>query len=98
MTDKEMLKKFRLGKNKVVDKNSGKNYVAKGILRKKTVMIQRFIIGSMLLPPILFFISDKNYATRFTLCGVLYLASIFDVFLIGRFVIKEEDLKEVEEE
>jgi hypothetical protein len=98
MTDKELLKTFRLGKHKVEDKSTGKKYVAEGMLRKKTGMIQRVIIGSILLPPILFFTSNQNFATRFTLCGILYLFSIFDVFLIGRFVIKEEDLKEVKEE
>jgi len=98
MTNKELLKRFRLGNHKVEDKSTGKMYVAKGMLRKKTGMIQRVILGSILLPLILFFISNQNYATRFTLCGILYLFSIFNVFLIGRFVIKEEDLKEIDVE
>ena len=97
MDNKELLKKFRFGNRKVEDRLTGKIYVAKGTLADKTKFLRRFTIGNLILPPVMFVLSPQNASFKLPLCAILYLFTFFDIFLLGRFIIKEDDLKDVEE-
>lgn len=95
MTDKELLKTFRLGNRKALDKLTGKTYVANGNLADKVRYIRRFTIGNLILPPAFFFLSPQEASQKLFISILLFIFTFFEIFMLGRFLVKKDDLKNV---
>jgi hypothetical protein len=99
MTHKQLIFRFRLGFLKVKDKKTNTIYATTGQLAYKAMQIKINIIMMFFVVPIpLLVIIPAQLMTKLVFGFFLYIFEAITLFLIGRFLITEKDMKDVVEE
>ena len=99
MTQNQLLNRFRLGITRIYDKQTGRTYVATGLLEKKIKQFRITLFMSLVVIPLpLIFIMVNGLREKLTFGLFLYLFEIVYLFFIGRIMITKKDLSDVIEE
>jgi hypothetical protein len=99
MTKKQLLTRFRLGFLKVRDKQTNALYISTGALATKVMQIKVNIIMMFFIVPIpLLILLPWGFPFKVVFGILLYLFESITLFMIGRLLISEKDLKDVIEE
>ncbi len=99
MTQNQVLNQFRLGRTRVQDKQTGKTYIATGLLERKIKTFRVTLFMSLVVMPIILISFMFNgIQEKLTFGILLYFLQIVYLFFIGRVTVTKRDLSEVVEE